>query len=1467
MKKILSLLSLLMLCIVGVNADSVDDLVAVGPGYTFIADNITANGTTKLNANTLYDEGRIFANTGNSVASNKGKITIGGEEHLNSLRIKNTQDQLVFKVSEPCVVKFYTQSHSERGLQVGSKSGGTEFGSEPTHTTEWECAITAAGLVYLSSYGSDFYFAGFEVKAATKSITFTKPDNWKSVYVWAWNSDGNLFDQWPGLELTANDDGKYVWETTENPEKIIFNNGDSGEGNQTETFDFKDGGEYTFEGRVITLNNYTVNFKSDGGWQEVYAYTWTGNDGEWPGKPMKKAGDGEWTITIQAEEAPANILFHNNAGAQTPDWTFVADKTYEYNLNTYTATFTTDAGWEDVYAWIWNNDNGKITNLSTEDWPGDKLEENGGVYTYTYKAFTAAQMILFNGGDDTKKTPDMGFTNGRAYKWNTTLQPLYTLEASETAIPAGTTVEVKDGDGDLVATLIYGASDDANNFAAPTLRANEEYAAFQNYTGGNGKDVTISDGIPTKGTFYTIKPVYDGTITVGVWLNSNKNFYITEDGKALEEYNGIRKDYASGTAFEFAVKAGSIYRIYCTGSKLGFYGFDYKFTKPELPAFTATFTTDLPTWQKVYAYAWSGDGDAATKFLGEWPGTELTATEGVYTVSIQGETAPEKIIFNDGTVDNAQVGVNKTPDLAFVDGNAYSYTKADIAAAALAEAKQKLQEAIDKVNAYNIAALKDAVETAQAAHDATDATRESLAAAGKALENAVKEYAQPLLQKALALVAYLPSGNTDLADAVATASALGEGASAEELVNALNTLVAAALPEAQNLLDLAKEFATKYGYNNLIPVINNAKSVVATGNIDNISTMFTALSSQVGTVAEDAIGKVEKYVEVINNAELSAALAEAKALIDAKNYMAAISALKNVADKFVPAATAFAASIEFDADKAKGAELAAALQEVQTAIQTEGTTIVTIGEKVQALILAYNAYVEANTTYTIAGTKDLTGTENDWDIVEANNMTLDTESGLYTWTAENITVTNENQPMFKVVITDSDGNQTWIPASDAEGDHNWIITPNVVGDVGVFNITITFNANTQVIAVTGEKVVNPDEPQLLVLPEGVELATYRLTALAHEWGPNNNIEKDVQVGFQDDKIYIQGLNPNNTDAWIYGTVNEDEVRITCNQLINIIKSGDEVSYEWLRISYEDAMAHPEDPNYPSDPDMILSYDRIHGVLTTNYMAFISGRAADENEYVAPLTSYWYDGMTLTAPVPEYTLGDVNDDGEVTTTDAVMAVDFALDKHTPTQAQFLAADVVKSDEITITDAVAIVNMALKLPDPNEEVNGARMNGGYGYLTMNGQSLNLTNAVSFVGFQMDVTLAEGTQFNGVQLAERAAGLNVAYNQVGENTWRIIAFSLQNNRISGNEGTLLTLDITGNSTVNVTNIEFADAAARAYVLDFNGEATGINGVYSNVAGSDIYNLNGVRSNTMQKGVNIIRNANGEVKKVFVK
>lgn len=162
MKKFFTLLALAVLGVTSsVWADSVNDLKPISSTWTFVADAVTSNGSTKLSANKLYANGYIFAPTANSVATNKGKSTFGGSEHLNSLRLKNTQDQLVFKVGGPCTITFYTQSHASRGIQAGTTAGGTELGTQPVSTTEWELTINSATTVYLSSYGGDFYFAGF----------------------------------------------------------------------------------------------------------------------------------------------------------------------------------------------------------------------------------------------------------------------------------------------------------------------------------------------------------------------------------------------------------------------------------------------------------------------------------------------------------------------------------------------------------------------------------------------------------------------------------------------------------------------------------------------------------------------------------------------------------------------------------------------------------------------------------------------------------------------------------------------------------------------------------------------------------------------------------------------------------------------------------------------------------------------------------------------------------------------------------------------------------------------------------------------------------------------------------------------------------------------------------------------------------------------------------------------------------
>lgn len=229
-------------------------------------------------------------------------------------------------------------------------------------------------------------------------------------------------------------------------------------------------------------------------------------------------------------------------------------------------------------------------------------------------------------------------------------------------------------------------------------------------------------------------------------------------------------------------------------------------------------------------------------------------------------------------------------------------------------------------------------------------------------------------------------------------------------------------------------------------------------------------------------------------------------------------------------------------------------------------------------------------------------------------------------------------------------------------------------------------------------------------------------------------------------------------------------------------------------------------------------------------------------------------------------GDANLDGEVSAGDAIATVYFALEVETPSAKAFKAADVNKSNSLTVSDVVGIVNIALNnqsVPSAPARVQHVAENNA---LALNGNILSLANTTEFVAFQMDVTVAPGAQFRGVELSSRASGLNVSYNRVAENTYRVVAFSLNNDAIEMGEGAICTFDIIGNKTVQVTNIEFADAAARAYALEL-GETTRINGIAAGAAGAEFFSVGGVKSDKAQKGMNVVRTADGKVKKVLVK
>ena len=76
--------------------------------------------------------------------------------------------------------------------------------------------------------------------------------------------------------------------------------------------------------------------------------------------------------------------------------------------------------------------------------------------------------------------------------------------------------------------------------------------------------------------------------------------------------------------------------------------------------YSATFKTD--GMDEVWAYVWNGD----VKALGDWPGTKMEGSNGEFSIAIKAEEAPKFIIFHNNKG-------KQTDDLAFENGKAYSY--------------------------------------------------------------------------------------------------------------------------------------------------------------------------------------------------------------------------------------------------------------------------------------------------------------------------------------------------------------------------------------------------------------------------------------------------------------------------------------------------------------------------------------------------------------------------------------------------------------------------------------------------------------------------------------------------------------------------------------------------------------------------------------------------------------------------
>lgn len=80
---------------------------------------------------------------------------------------------------------------------------------------------------------------------------------------------------------------------------------------------------------------------------------------------------------------------------------------------------------------------------------------------------------------------------------------------------------------------------------------------------------------PTAGSLFNLEMSKDGTMEIAVVLNAAKKFYVLEDGVALSDYDAKTEAAKYYGTYTFPVRAGKTYTTFCTGSKLGFYGFTF----------------------------------------------------------------------------------------------------------------------------------------------------------------------------------------------------------------------------------------------------------------------------------------------------------------------------------------------------------------------------------------------------------------------------------------------------------------------------------------------------------------------------------------------------------------------------------------------------------------------------------------------------------------------------------------------------------------------------------------------------------------------------------------------------------------------------------------------------------------------------------------------------------------------------
>lgn len=252
------------------------------------------------------------------------------------------------------------------------------------------------------------------------------------------------------------------------------------------------------------------------------------------------------------------------------------------------------------------------------------------------------------------------------------------------------------------------------------------------------------------------------------------------------------------------------------------------------------------------------------------------------------------------------------------------------------------------------------------------------------------------------------------------------------------------------------------------------------------------------------------------------------------------------------------------------------------------------------------------------------------------------------------------------------------------------------------------------------------------------------------------------------------------------------------------------------------------------------FNYVDGLLQVLVRGNITGSGAVNVQDATLVVNYILGNVAETARNYNYSVADMNNDGEVDVFDVTKMIGVILSG----------------------ESAAKQRRLLGTPDVDmkEQLNL--------HASADGVTVDVADAGRFTSFQMEVEAPRGVKLTGARLVADGTDHIVKYAQVGENRYRVLALSMSSTPLITSADGMLELSLSGGDDVTADNILFVTSQGEAvrFAAQSLNTVTGIDAITSALRDGEVYDLSGRKvsatGNQLPKGVYIVNK-----KKVVVK